>query len=116
MAYYEDLNVDQGTDATFEIRLLNSDGSKRDVTNYTVTGRLNRSYDADSDEGISFVTEIISPPTAGIVNISLTNTQTALLNPKKTYVYDVNVSYDDNGSTRIERLMEGKVYVSPSVK
>ena len=115
MAQYEDLYVDQGADCTFQIQLLNSDLSKRDITDYQVTAKLNRNYDADSDESVAFSTTVEAPATAGILSISLSNTQTRALNYKKQYVYDVDVTYDDGGQTTIERILEGKVIVNPSV-
>jgi hypothetical protein len=45
----------------------------------------------------------------------LTNAQTQTLNPKKRYVYDVEISVLDGVSTVVERVLEGKLTVSPSV-
>lgn len=115
MAYYEDITMDQGSDFNLELQLLNSDGSKRDVTNYVVQGKINRSYDADSDEAVLFTTRFIEPRTSGLINLSLSNQQTDLLNYKRKYVYDVEVTFDDNGINTVERIVEGKVFVSPSV-
>ena len=64
---------------------------------------------------------VADPATDGIVNLSLTNLQTDLLNTKKRYVYDVEVSYvsesDGLGNLTyiIERILEGTLKVNPSV-
>ena len=115
MAHYEDLKIDQGTDVAIEIYLVNPDGSEKDLTGYTAAASLATRYDAPALEKVSFTASIQSPATGGVVNLALTNAQTQALNPKKRYVYDVEISVDDQGSTVVERVLEGKLTVSPSV-
>lgn len=115
MAYYEELTIDQGTDVAIDIYLVNKDGSKKDLTGYTAGARMATSYDADSDDKIRFSAGIASPATDGVVNLSLTNEQTTTLNPKKRYVYDVEISLDSDGDTTIERVLQGLITVTPSV-
>lgn len=116
MAYYEDLTIDQGSDVAIEIHLENADGSKKDLSNHSVLAKMKRSYTSDSAETYSFTAIVANPPTDGVITLGLTNTQTDLLNPKKKYVYDVEISYNDSdGNTLIERVLEGKIEVSPSV-
>jgi hypothetical protein len=78
---------------------------------------MKRSYNSvDSDEIVDFTTIVSSPATDGILTLALTNTQTDALNPRLRYVYDVELSFQDsNNQTIIERILEGKVKVSPSV-
>jgi len=121
MAQYEDLHIDQGTDVSIELHLINKDKSIKDLTNYSVQAWLKPNYAADSSEKISFTGIVADPATDGIVNLSLTNLQTDLLNTKKRYVYDVEVSYvsesDGLGNLTyiIERILEGTLKVNPSV-
>lgn len=115
MAHYEDLKIDQGTDVAVEIYLVNPDGSEKDLTGYSVAASLATRYDAPSLEKISFAANVAAPATAGIVNLALTNAETQTLNPKKRYVYDVEISVLDGVSTVVERVLEGKLTVSPSV-
>jgi hypothetical protein len=50
-----------------------------------------------------------------VTTIALTNTQTDALKPGR-YVYDVEISFvDSDGDTIIERVLEGKIEVTPSV-
>lgn len=116
MALYEDLYVDQGADARWRLRLLDADGSNRNLSQSIVRGKINRSYGADSSEKISFETAIVAPATDGIVDIILTNTQTDALT-RRRYVYDVELQYTDSatGSPYVERILEGKIIVSKSV-
>ena len=57
----------------------------------------------------------MSDATNGIATISLTNTQTDALRPGR-YVYDVELSFiDDQANTIVERILEGRIQISPSV-
>lgn len=113
MAQYEDITIDQGADFAFELHLVNKDGNPKDLTDHIVSGVMKRTYAAS--ESVPFSTVISSPLTNGIVTLSLSNTQTDDLKPGK-YVFDVELSYDDSDSnTIIERILEGKASVTPSV-
>lgn len=114
MAQYEDLEVDQGADVKWKLKLLDSDGTKRDLTDYTARGKLNRSYDADSSEAVSFSVDFLAPRSDGIIEFRLSNTQTDALS-RRRYVYDIEVEYDQGGNTLVERVLEGKLMVSKSV-
>lgn len=115
MAHYEDLKIDQGTDVAVEIYLVNPDGSEKDLTGYSAAASLATRYDAPAIEKTAFTAAIQSPATAGVVNLALTNAQTQALNAKKRYVYDVEISVVDNGNTVVERVLEGKLTITPSV-
>jgi hypothetical protein len=117
MADYEDFTIDQGADVAIELHLQEQDGSKKDLTGHSAAAKMKRSYNSvDSDEIIDFTTAVASPTTDGILILSLTNSQTDALNPRLRYVYDVELSFvDSDGNTIIERILEGKVKVSPSV-
>ena len=115
MAHYEDIEVDQGADALYQIQCLGPDGEVRDLSNYYVRGRLNRSWDADSDEGVDFLTTVDAPPENGIINFSLNATQTSQLT-RRRYVYDIEIEhYSQDSVNTVERILEGKVLVSRSV-
>ena len=116
MALYEDLYVDQGADARWRLRLLEQDGTYRNLNGTEVRGKINRSYGADSSEAFSFETAVIAPASDGIVDIILTHTQTDALT-RRRYVYDVEIEYLDSasGNQYVERILEGKVIVSKSV-
>jgi hypothetical protein len=121
MAHYEDLTIDQGSDVSIELRLINKDQSKKNLTGYSVNAWLKPNYAADSTEKIPFTAIVANPDSAGIVNLSLTNLQTETLNTRKRYVYDVELSYisesDGLGNLTyiIERVLEGHIQVNPSV-
>lgn len=117
MADYEDFTIDQGADVALELHLQESNGNTKDLSAHSAAAKMKRSYNSvDSDEIISFTTAVADPPTDGILILSLTNEQTDTLNPRNRYVYDVELSFlDSDGNTIIERILEGKIKVSPSV-
>ena len=115
MAHYEDIEIDQGADALFQIQCLGPDGEVRDLSDFLVRGKLNRSWDADSDEGIDFLVTVDAPPTKGVVNFSLNASQTNQLT-RRRYVYDIEMEhYSQDSVSTVERILEGKVLVSRSV-
>lgn len=117
MATYEELLIDQGADVAIEIELVEQDGSKKDLTGFSAAAKMKRSYNStDSDEIVDFTAVIGDPATDGVVILSLTNSQTDALNTRGRYFYDAEISFQDSdGNTIIERVLEGKVKVSPSV-
>ena len=115
MAQEETLTIDQGSDIAIELHLTNKDGSKKDLGNHTVNAKMKRNYTSDSDETTVFNAIVANPATDGVVTLSLTNTQTDALKAGR-YVYDVEMSYvDSDSNTIIERVLEGRVIVTPSV-
>ena len=117
MASYEEITIDQGADVAIEVELVEQDGSKKDLTGYSAAAKMKRHYNSvDSDDIVDFAANIADPADNGVVVLSLTNTETDELNTRGRYVYDVEISFNDSdGNQIIERVLEGKVKVSPSV-
>ena len=114
MAQYEEITIDQGADATIELHLVEQDGSVKNLTNHTVTAKLKKNYTSDSADTTDF-TCTVSDATGGVATMSLTNIQTDALKAGR-YVYDVELSFaDSDGDTIIERVLEGKITITPSV-
>lgn len=115
MAQYEDLTIDQGSDVAIELRLVNQDGSAKDLANHAVAAKMKRGYNSDSANTMEFAAIVADPRTDGIITLSLTNQQTDSLKARR-YVYDVEISFvDSGGNTIIERVLEGNIEVTPSV-
>lgn len=117
MAHYEDIIIDQGADVAIELNLVEQDGSKKNLTGYSAAAKLKRNYNStDSADVIDFTSVIADPATDGVLILSLTNSQTDALSSRGRYVYDVEISHlDSNSNTLIERVLQGKISVSPSV-
>jgi len=116
MAHYEDLTVDQGSDLSVELRLINKDESKKNLAGYSVAAKMAPNYNSRDSDKVAFTSIIANPDSDGIINLSLTNTQTDALSSRRKYVYDVEISYvDSDGFTIVERILEGNVTIKPSV-
>jgi hypothetical protein len=115
MAYQEDFSIDQGSDLAIEIHIDSADGSTKNLSNYSVAAKLKLNYNSDSTDTHAFGATV-SDALNGIITLELTNTQTNALKPRKRYMYDVEVSFqDDSSNTITERVLEGNIYVSPSI-
>ena len=75
MASISNIVIDQGTTFSLELNLTNDDASAKDLTNYTVTSQIRKSYDAATKT--DFTTAKVDA--TGQVTISLTAAETAAL-------------------------------------
>lgn len=115
MAQYEELQIDKGSDITIKLELEDLAGNAKNLTNHTVAGKIKKTYNSSDSDATTFTTEVMAPATSGIVNLTLTNTQTQALKAGR-HVYDVEISFvDSNAQTVIERVLEGTITVTPSV-
>lgn len=115
MAQYEDITIDQGADVAVEIHLTNKDGSPKNLINHSIAAKMKRTYTSDSADTLAFTCIVANPASSGIATISLTNLQTGSLRAGQ-YVYDVEMSFvDSDAATIVERVLEGKILVTPSV-
>ena len=115
MAQYEELSIVKGTDITLQLELEDTSGNPKNLTNHTVAGKVKKTYNTPDNEATSFTAELVAPATSGVVNLSLTNTQTGAFKAGR-YVYDVEISFvDSDAQTVIERILEGTITVTPSV-
>ena len=115
MAQYQEFTIDQGTDTTIELTLVDKNGAAKNLLGYTVTGKIKKTFSSDSASTTSFTTQITSN-TDGTATLSLTNAQTDALKAGR-HVYDVELSHTESGTgnTIVERIMEGRIQVTPSV-
>ena len=114
MAHYEDIEIDQGASAKWQILCLGPDGEIRDLSNYRARGSVKRSYEASDSEALDFLVNIEAPPTTGTINFSLNAQQTSQLT-RRRYVFDIEMELAQDSDTTVERVLEGKVLVSRSV-
>lgn len=106
MATITNLVVDQGTTFTTTITLTTDDGSAKDLTDYTVTSQLRKSYYTSTYTDFTTVKVNLT----GEITISLTAAQTSALKAGR-YVYDVEIA----SSSETVRVLEGIVTVTPEV-
>ena len=115
MAEYEKFTIDKGSDVAIQLDLIDHLGNPKDLNNYSAAAKMKRNYNSTDSDTLAFSAAINIPQTDGIVTLSLTNLQTDTLKVGN-YVYDAEISFvDSNGATVVERILEGKIRVSPSV-
>jgi len=114
MAEYEKFTFDQGSDIAVELELVDQNNNYKNLTNYDVNAQMKKNFNSDSSETTTF-SAAVTDATRGILVLTLTNEQTSALKVG-SYVYDVEISHEDSsGNTIIERVLEGKIRVSPNV-
>tara|TARA_X000000368_G_C22995946_1_gene696632 strand:- start:1166 stop:1495 length:330 start_codon:yes stop_codon:yes gene_type:complete len=106
MATISNIVIDQGTTFSLDVNLTNDDTSAKDLTDYTVTSQLRKSYEATT--ATDFTTAKVN--NTGKITISLTAVQTAALKAGR-YVYDIEIA----SSAETLRVLEGLVTVTPNV-
>lgn len=114
MTQQYDFEIEQGTDVSVNITLKNTgDNSPRDLTGVTPVAKMKLNRYQDTGESFSAI--VNSPATDGIVNLSLSNQRSSLLNPRWKYMYEVQISYSDSDDTIIETPLKGTITVNPEV-
>lgn len=116
MAQYEEITIDQGSDVAIQLELIDHTGAVKSLVNHSITAKMKKNYNSvDSADIQTFSTIVATPSTSGICTLSLTNSQTDALKAGR-YVYDVEISFIDSDSqTIVERILEGRIQVTPSV-
>ena len=113
MAEYEKFTIDKGSDIAIQLELVDNSGNPKDLTNYSAAAKMKRNYNSGDSDTLAFSCAVGGLD--GIVTLSLTNVQTDTLKVGN-YVYDAEISFTDtNDNIIVERILEGKIRVSPSV-
>jgi hypothetical protein len=115
MARYEEFSIDKGSDVAIELHLQSEDGSVKNLNGHTAAAKMKKSFNSDSDNTFDFTAVIADPATQGIITLIMNNSVTSTLKAGR-YVYDVEISHNDSdGDTLIERVLEGRIHVTPNV-
>lgn len=108
MAQRYDLRIDQGATCAMQIECQDETGAAIDLTGCAAAAQVRYKH-TDTDAAATF-TATVSAST-GVINLGLTAAQTAALT--KTYgVWDCELTFSDGTK---QRLVEGKVSISPEV-
>lgn len=108
MAVVSNLYVDQYADFSADVVIYDDDGSPLDLTGYTATGQIRKSY--YSSTSTPFTVTFATPRTTGKLIFSLTSAQTGSLSEGR-YVYDIVIQLN----TAKTRVIEGVVTVNAGV-
>ena len=106
MATVQNITIDQGTTYSLTITLTNDDGTAKDLSSYTVSAQMRKSYYTSTYT--AFTTAKVD--LTGELTISLTATQTSDIKAGR-YVYDIEIA----SSEETLRILEGIVTVTPEV-
>lgn len=114
MVVKQNLIVYQGADFRRVMELKNESSALLDLTDYIFRGQAKTAYQESSPSfNIDFVIrDQLTDP--GVVDMSISSTETALLILRKetSYLYDIEM-VDANGIVR--RILEGTILVYPEV-
>lgn len=108
MATQANIYIDQGTDFSTNIDVIDDAGQVVDLTSSTLQGQARRLY---SSVVLFTFTIDIGDATAGQATMSLSDTVTRSLAPGK-YRYDVIVTMSDGNKVK---LLEGLVFIIETV-
>lgn len=108
MAEYVELSIEQGTTFSTTINVNESDGTAKDLANYSARSQMRKSYYSSSAKDFTMVK---TDSAGGEITMSMTAANTSNLTPGR-WVYDVEL--EDSGGT-VTRIFEGIVVVMPGV-
>ena len=102
--------IDQGSTFSKQITVYETDGSTiQNLTGYTAASQIRKNY--TSTAYTTILATIQTPATNGVIVMSLTATQTAVLKSGR-YVYDLQITAAD---TTVTRVLEGVITIRPEV-
>ena len=106
MAIKANIVIDQGTDLTAIVDVVDTSGVTYDLEGYTVAAQMRKNY--TSSAATTFVGS--HNAAGGAITLSLSNTVTAALEPGR-YLYDVEIT---SGGV-VTRVVEGIATVTPGM-
>lgn len=109
MAQFIELDVDQGTDFNFDLDLTNDDGSVINVTSYTFSSSIRKSYYSSSVTA-NLSVQVVNAANGNVV-LSMNSATTSNIKAGR-YLFDVKQVDSSNVTTR---LVEGIITVLPQV-
>lgn len=107
MAIKANLIIDQGSDFSADIDLVDVNGAVYNLTGYTVAAQMRKNYASSSASTFS----ASHNSTGGKITLTLTSSSTATIEPGR-YLYDVEIRSSGNVITRV---VEGIVTVTPGI-
>lgn len=111
MAATANLVIEQGTSFSSGITVKDLSGNPLDLSGYTATSNMAKGY-ASTHSRQAITCGFNSDRTDGVINLSLTATETAALDAPARYVYDCDITAS-NGT--VTRVIQGLITVKPNV-
>ena len=109
MAGVTNLTIEKGADFNITVTLTDGSGNPIDLTSYTVTGYMRQSF-YNTENVFSIVCSVLSPSSAGNINLYQAASYTATI-PSGRYYYTIQIQ---SLGGAIQRVLEGTATVTPS--
>lgn len=109
MAITAYLDIDQGSDFSVEFELENDNSTPVNLSGFSVYSQFRKSY--SSQTGYSFISEVVSPATAGKIKLTLSGVSSSQIKPGR-YLYDVEIISSSGVKTRV---VEGILTINPEI-
>ena len=103
------LLIYQGSAFIIDFTVENDNGTDFNLTGYSAACLIKKHYTSSTSQTVTAA--ILSPPTSGRIQLSLTNSQTTAMKSGR-YVYDVVITSDTGIKSRV---LEGSVSVLEGV-
>jgi len=110
MAGFIELTIDQGTSFSASIDLANDDGSAINVTGYTFSSQIRKSY--YSANSTANLTVTVTNAATGNILLRLDSANTSNIKAGR-YLFDLKMA--NNTTDSVTRILEGIVTVTPQV-
>jgi hypothetical protein len=107
MAIKANIVIDQGTDFSATIDVVDANNSVFDLTNYTAAAQMRKNYASAS--AITFVCS--DNNNQGQITLQLTSNTTSTIDPGR-YLYDVEIT---STGGEVTRVVEGIATVTPGI-
>lgn len=114
MAGELNLTIEQGSTFYRKLEIKDSDGVAIDLTDYSARMQIRTTYDGEiiaSSIGVSPIISIDITPLTGIIEITISATDTATLTNSKV-IYDLEI---ESATGFVTRLLQGDVTISKEV-
>ena len=106
MAIYANLTVDQGSDFSTTVSVVDGTNQALDLTGYTFRGQVRKTY--TSTTAVDF-TLFSNSPISGDISLSLSSSQTANMKAGR-YHYDIEIV---SAGDTVTRVLEGQLEITP---
>lgn len=107
MAIKANLVIDQGTDFSARIDLVDGSNNPYNLTGFTAAAQMRKNYASET----AYNFDVTNKGDLGQLFLSMNNTTTSQLEPGR-YLYDVEIT---SSSGSISRVVEGIVTVTPGI-
>jgi hypothetical protein len=104
------LTIEQGADFAWTLTLQDDQNAPIDLTGAVLEGMI-RAGSKSGKKLVDFTLGLNIPATDGVINVSLTEAQTAALPVDDSHAYDIKATY----AGKTIRVIEGTVTVSQQV-